>query len=569
MDNLLRVLLGTNVRPSAQDDCFYNRVCLKTSFNFLLLVATVILFASLLTGCSDTKKEGQVADQFTIGIAAEPERLDPLTMKNPKTFILSWQIYEGLLGLDDAGFIKPKLAEKWETDDFKTWTFHLRDNVYFQSSEIFENEAKTRKVTAEDALSTYTDYCSAEAYSSFLLTDSIQGCADYNAGKVDSVEGLRVVDEHTFQITLVKPEPFFLNRLTTAWIAIFPREARSATHKEAWGLKTAVGTGPYQLESKTDSEIVLVRNKKYWDTNRQPAIEKLVYRVIKNDQIRLAELNKGTIDLMIVPSTLYPTVLNPDGSVKKEYAKNFQTEVYTTFNSNMIGFNLTSVTDVHLRRAMNFGTNRELIVKKLLFGYGDVTGGTIPPGMRGYVPPFDVDALYDPVLAKKELQESKYGGEEIELLVHEVANSERVGEIFQSQMKEIGIAIKLTKMDFNSVIGRIIKGDAPMFGMYFDYVFSSPEPILLNIFTSAKRPVPNFMQYSNKKVDQEIEALRTIGDGSEANKECSAIEAEIMEDVPAIFLYREKYLTLYSRKFSGLSVNQHGHFQFELVKPAQ
>jgi|GEM_PF-729085 len=569
MSNLLKILQKTNRQQSVEADCSQNLIHIKTKYNSLFFIVAIALLAPLLTACSDTKKENQETSQFVIGIAAEPERLDPLTMKNPKTFILSWQIYEGLLGLDDEGLIAPRLAEKWETEDFKTWTFHLRENVYFQSSEIFDNSENTRKMTAEDALSTYTDYCSADAYSSFLLTDSIKGCADYNAGKADSVEGLQVIDEHTFQITLLKPEPFFLNRLTTAWIAIFPKEARSAAHKESWGLQTAVGTGPYRLESKTDSEIILVRNEKYWDKSRQPAIGKLIFRVIKNNQIRLAELNKGTIDLMVVPNTLFPTILNQDGSVKEEYKKDFQTEVYTTYNSNMIGFNLTSMTDVHLRRAMNYGTNRELIVKKLLFGHADVTGGTVPPGIRGYVPPFKEDALFDPVLAKKELQNSKYDGEEIEMLVHEVANSEQVGEIFQSQMKDLGVNIKLTKMDYNSVIGRMIKGDAPMFGMFFDYVFSSPEPILLNLFTSAKRPVPNFMQYSNVKVDKAIEDLRRIGDSTEANKQCAAIEAEIMEEVPAIFLYREKYLTLYSKKFSGLSINQHGHFQFELVKSVQ
>nr|VFJ55778.1 MAG: ABC-type transport system, substrate-binding protein [Candidatus Kentron sp. FW] len=524
------------------------------------------LAVTLLSACSEPKTEGS---QLTIGIESEPERLDPLTMKNPKTFILSWQIYEGLLGLDDSGEIAPKLAERWESQDFRTWTFHLRDDVSFHASNLFGAPDKTRRVTVDDVLWSYTAYCSPSAYSSFLLTDSVQGCAEYNAGKADSVTGLKVMDEHTFQITLLKPEPFFLNRLTTAWIAVFPKEAHTAPFKETWGLQTAVGTGPYRLQSRTDSEIILARNSNYWDRSRSPKIEKLVYRVLKNDQIRLVELKKGNVDLMVVPNALFPAVLNDDGKLKGEYAENFRAATYETFNTHMLGINLNAITDVHLRRAMYYGTDRRAIVDKLLYGYADVTGGTIPPGIRGYTPPFEATALYNPTLAKEELARSSYRGKEIELLVHDLANSEQIGQIFQSQMKALGINIRLTKMDYNSVIGRVVKGDAPMFGMFFEYVLSSPEPILLNLFTSAKRPVPNFWQYSNPDVDEKIEALRTIHDSTEANRHSAEIEEEIMREVPAIFLYREKYLAMYSRKFTNLIVNGHGHFRFEHVKTSQ
>jgi ABC-type transport system substrate-binding protein len=507
--------------------------------------------------------------QFVIGIESEPERLDPLTIKNPKTFILSWQIYEGLLGLDEAGNIVPVLAEQWETEDFKTWVFHIRKNATFHVSEIFGTSAKTRPVTAQDVLWSYTAFCSSGAYSSFLLTDSVEGCADYNVGKATSVAGLKALDDYTLQIKLNEPEPFFLNRLTTPWIAVFPKEAMEPALKDKWGLELAVGTGPFRLKSMSSSEIVLEKNTDYWDKTRLPSVSNLVYRVLKNDQIRFAELNKKKIDLMILPTQLFPTVLDKKGKLDDKYRNDFQVKTLETFNSHMIGINTVKVPDVHLRRAIYFGTNRKVIVEKVLYGFGDVTGGTIPAGMSGYVPPFDINRLYDPEIAKKELKQSGYKGEVLELFIHELAGSEQVGQIFQQQMKELGIKIKLTKLDFNSALNRMVKGDAPLFSMFLEYVFSSPEPILSNLFTSAKRPVPNFWQYSNPRIDKEIESLRTIKDRNASIKKSADIEQSIMEEVPAVFLYRQKYAVMYSRKFEGLVVNGHGHYQLEKLRPFQ
>jgi ABC-type transport system substrate-binding protein len=154
-------------------------------------------------------------------------------------------------------------------------------------------------------------------------------------------------------------------------------------------------------------------------------------------------------------------------------------------------------------------------------------------------------------------------------LVHELANSEQIGQIFQQQMKAIGVRIKLTKLDFNSVLSRMVKGDAALFSMFFEYVFSSPEPILFNLFTTAKRPVPNFWQFSNLGIDKEIESLRSVASRDESIKKSAAIEKAIMDESPAIFLYRQKYVVMYSKKFEGLVVNGHGHYQLEKLNPVQ
>jgi ABC-type transport system substrate-binding protein len=526
----------------------------------LFFVATAAV--AVLCACS---KQATQPGQLVVGLDAELERLDPLTMKNPKSFIVSWQIYQGLLGLDDAGNIVPEIADHWETKDNVSWQFHIRPGVNFQASDLFGPSARARPVTAEDVVASYTAFCSPAAYPAFLLTDSIKGCADYNAGKATVVDGIRAIDGTTVEVTLLKPEPFFLNRLTTPWIAIFPREALEPKYKDTWGLTFAVGTGPYQLVSRNDNEVVLKRNPDYWDQGQTPAVEKLVFRIIKNDQVRLAELEKGGIDMMLVPPQLFPVVLDSSGSLKSQYGTKFSVQTFKTYNSHMIGMNVNLIPDLHLRRAMYYGVNRQQIVQTLLYGKADVTGGTVPPGMNGYVPPFDPSKLYDPRLAHEELAKSSYKGQPIEMLVHEQADSAQIGQLFQSEMKDLGINVQLTKLDFNSVIGRMVKGDAPMFSMFLDYVFSSPEPVLLNMFSSSKRPVPNFWQFSDPTIDSELDELRQLQSAA-AIKKSEEIERQIMDQAPTIFLFRLNGVVLHSTRWRDIPINPHGYFDFAVLK---
>lgn len=536
---------------------------------WLLAVAAVVgLVAYLVLRDRPVPVASTVAPaELVVGIDTEPERLDPLTIKSPRTFIVSWQIYEGLFGLDDRGQITPVIAESWATDDNQTWRVVLRKDVPFHPSVLFGSPTATRAVDSADVVASYTAFCSAASYSAFLLADSIRGCAEHNQGKAAGVEGIAAIDGHTVEFRLLKPEPFFLNRLTAALLAVFPREALETSHRDSWGLTLAVGTGPYRLVKRSESEVVLEANDNYWDVTRRPQVRKLAFRVIKSDPIRLAELQKGGIDVMVLPPSLYPSVLESAGRLRSELANQFTSVNFSTFNTHMIGFNLTHVPDVHLRRAMNFGVNRQDIVQKLLYGYADITSGTVPPGMNGFVPKTDPATLYNPEAARQELAQSSYKGEPLEMLVHELANSEQVGQLFQSQMKELGINIQLTKVDFNSAIGRMVKGDAPLFSMFFDYVLSSPEPILLNLFASSKRPVPNFFQFSDPAVDAGLEALR-LAPAGRGVAQSAELEQQIMEQVPAIFLYRQRELALVSKRFTGLTVNPHGYFEFWAVVPA-
>ena len=523
----------------------------------IAIALALALFA--IVRCTTNSAKGP--EHLTVALDSELERLNPLTIKNPKTFIVSWQIFEGLLGLDAQGNLVPKLATKWETNDNKTWRFAIRDSVRFHDSSLFGPDSKGRAVTADDVIASYTAFCGANAYPAFLLTDVLEGCADYNAGKATSVSGIRKTGPMSVELVLTHSEPYFLRRLSTAWIAIFPKEALATANKDIWGLSSVVGTGPFAVASNSDTDIKLVRNPDYWDRARSGTVRDIAFRVIKNDQARLDAVRNGSVDLIQLPTTLFPAALNANGSLKSELASRSQLVKFGTYNSHMIGFNVTKLTDVHLRRAISLGIDRKQIVDTLFFGNARINGGTVPLDMKGYKSRIPVNSLYDPEAAKRELAQSDYRGAEIELLIHDQASSEQIGQLVQAQLKTIGVNIRLTKVDFNTAIARIVKGEAPMFSMYFDYVFSAPQLVLVNMFASEKRPVPNFWQYSNPAIDARLAGLRSQS-AEESLSRSAEIEADVVHDAPAAFLFQLDSALLERKGLAPVAVNAHGYFDF-------
>lgn len=504
-----------------------------------------------------------MANRLVFALDIAPERLIPIKIKNPQTFPVSMQIFQGLFDLNEEGEVIPCIVEKWKTVDYQTWVFKVRKGIYFHRSPIFKNG--TREVTAYDVLYSLTRFCSSESYNAFLLMDSVKGAADYNQGNADRVEGLSVKDKYTIQIKLMRPEPFFLNRLSTALISVFPVEGEKEEYAEKMGLSMAVSTGPYMLESRTASEIILKKNRDYWDQTNQPNFDEIVFRVITNDQTRFLNLRKGGIDIMVLPSSLFTSVFNRDGTLRDFVKNRYQMKSIATFNSHLIGINTKAINNANLRRAMFWGTNREEMINYILYGFAEETGGPVPPGIAGYRPPFK-QKLFDPEKAKYYLKKSNYKGEPLTLLMHDLANSEQISQIFQAQMANIGIQIVLEKMDFNSVINRMIKGEYQLFSMFAEYVLSSPEPILINFFSSSKIPIPNVFQFSEPSVDAMLENLYKIENKRKSLEYCADIESRIMKEVPGVFLYRQNYIILYPRNMAGLEVSGNNHYFLEKLR---
>src|ERR1700760_3915670 len=106
-----------------------------------------LLFLLASCGTTETSDHKTV---FNINLDEGLTSLDPAFCRNHNTIWMDNQLYNGLVQINDSLKVIPCIAKSWDISaDGKTYTFHLRNDVYFQDDARFKN-GRGRKVTAAD-----------------------------------------------------------------------------------------------------------------------------------------------------------------------------------------------------------------------------------------------------------------------------------------------------------------------------------------------------------------------------------------------------------------------------------
>ena len=147
----------------------------------------------------------------------------------------------------DPAQLQWELAERWDiSPDSKTITFHLRPNAKFHDG---------APVTAEDVRW------------SIERALTVKGAAGVMAvGALKNAEQLKVLDAHTFQVTLPAPNRFAIPVFTIPFAAIINSKLakQNATAQDPWAnewlKRNAAGGGAYKIEAFRNDQVVLSRN---------------------------------------------------------------------------------------------------------------------------------------------------------------------------------------------------------------------------------------------------------------------------------------------------------------------
>ncbi|HAB15206.1 MAG TPA: ABC transporter substrate-binding protein [Verrucomicrobiota bacterium] len=530
---------------------------MKSKPILLIVVVAVVALGLWWKNSRPITTGGGAATTLRVGLETEITTLDPAKTLDPHVSRVVGQIFEGLVGLNENNEVVPLLAESWESNTAgDIWTFKIRAGVPFHESGLFAPQ-KSREVTADDVVFTFNRIFSKDSQISFVLDGVIKGTAE--AKKGEPLAGVKALSPNSVQVELQSPDPLFVNRLTSVLLAIVPREVGALPSGE-FGVKKTVGTGPFRVDSVTQSEATLSRNPAYW-RKTSGNVQKLAFRVIKNEQLRLQELKNGQVDLVRVPASLADGVVagsTANGAVQlKPEWQSFHYSLVRTFNVIFLGFNCPKL-DLDFRRAVTLGINRAEIATLAPGGLIEPAMGPVPLGLSGYKPPFAKDIM-DVDAAKAALATSTAAAKKdgFDILVHEKDSAEQVGQLLQSQLAKIGIQARLTKLDYNTVIQRMISGEFDSFIMSFEYIYGTPGPIVSMLFSPQNIPVPNFTRYNNPKVNALLDGYKSAKGVETANDLAQKIEQEVVADPPATFLFQNKMLLVYPPKLSGVKVNGH------------
>ena len=155
------------------------------------------------------------------------------------------RVFSGLVSFDTRQNLTADLAERWEVSaDGTVYTFYLRSNAKFHDG---------RPVTAQDVVYSWERAASPAIESDTVLTylGDIVGIRAVVEGESDHIDGLKVIDEHTLQVTIDAPKPYFLLKLTFA--TAFVVDKANVESSDEW-YRTPNGTGPYKLVEWTRFE---------------------------------------------------------------------------------------------------------------------------------------------------------------------------------------------------------------------------------------------------------------------------------------------------------------------------
>ncbi|MDY0404452.1 oligopeptide ABC transporter substrate-binding protein [Virgibacillus sp. 179-BFC.A HS] len=310
----------------------------------------------------------------------------------------------------DADFNYKEGAASFEvSDDKKTYTFKIKDNVNWQDG---------KPVTAEDwAYSFYVighkDYTGVRYDDSFR---NIKGMEEYHTGKSDKISGLEVVDDKTLKMTFMDPTPSLLAggiwpyAIPKHYLEDIPVKDLAKSEKVR---KKPLGMGPYKVESIVPGEsVVLTRNEDYW--RGKPALAKLTVKRV-DPSVVVKELEQGKVDMV----DSFPTDQYPDNADMKNVEFLGNIDMAYTY----IGFKLGTwdkkkgevkpnpdckMCDKNLRKAMWYAVDNDAVGKKFYHGLRWSANTLIDPAHKSWYAE-DVEApTYDPEKAKQLLEEAGF-----------------------------------------------------------------------------------------------------------------------------------------------------------------
>jgi oligopeptide transport system substrate-binding protein len=322
-------------------------------------------------------------------LTEESQTLDPALSLDGAEDILG-DLYSGLVSFDASLDIRPGLAAAWDvTPDGRTYTFHLREDVRFHNGRPF---------TADDVVYSWLRAAGPELNSAAAerYLGDILGAAEYHAGEIDSLPGLRAVDAYTLQVTLEASRPLFLEKLTqpATWIV-----DRYNVRLPNWELYPN-GTGPFRmLQRVAGKSLVLEADPDYYEGPAR--LQYVVYLITVSSPETLYK--SGKIDRVEVSRSELPRYADPRdpmfGVVSVE--QRLCTDLIL-FNTELPPFD-----DPLVRKAFSLAVDRG-VYAEVSAAEEDMPGaGLLPPGMPGYAAESG-QAPFDPQGAKALLSQSRY-----------------------------------------------------------------------------------------------------------------------------------------------------------------
>jgi len=472
----------------------------------------------------------------------DPYSLDPAVVGDATSISYVAHIFSGLVRLDESLEPVPDIAQGWDvSDDGRTYTFYLRDNVYFHDG---------RQVKAEDFKYSWERACHPATGSQMAATylGDIVGAKEVLAGESEEISGVQVVNEYTLRVTIDEAKSYFLSKLT--YVTSFVVDRANVESGDDWW-RQPNGTGPFKLKQwDENSLLVLERNENYYGIS--VSLDSAEFHLWAGVPMNLYEM--GQIDVALAGLAYIDKVTDEAGDFYKELS------VFPELSLTYIGFNCQKppFDNASIRRAFSMAIDKDKLVSLTFKDTVRRADGILPQGMPGFNE--NLTGLeYDVARALELIAASEYGdisnlppitittggwGGQISQELEAIINEWRVN---------LGVEVEVRQLEPEEYLYNIMQEKDEMFYWGWGADYPHPQNFLEVLFASGSEY--NIGEYSNPEVD-----LLLLTASREQNKEKSLelyqqAEQILVDDAACIPLWFGQNYVLVKPYVTGYKLN--------------
>lgn len=415
--------------------------------------ALVILFLLSLVACKQLDSEKTIR----FAVAQAPLNLDPRYATDAASERVNRLLYRALVDFDEHAKPQADLA-KWQMITPTKYRFTLQNN-----GRTFHNGST---LNAADVAATYQ--------SLLALKDAP------NRAEFSNVSEIQVLNADTVEFYLSQADADFPSKLI---IGILPKSLIERHHDFS---HHPIGSGDLKWVS-LDNSLKLKRIK---DGQLFSLIE------VKDPTVRVLKLVRGEIDLL--QGDLPPELVH---YLKQQNQLKVLKSVGANYSYLGLNFSDPILNNVKVREAIAHAINRPAIIQYAMIGGTREATAILPPehwagnaALKSY--------NYNPQLARQLLEQA---GVKLPLKLTYKTSTDaqrvRLATIMQAQMREAGIELKISSLDWGTFFQDVKQGNFQLYGLTWVGI-KTPE-IYAKAFHSKNTPPDGFNRgrFANSQVD--------------------------------------------------------------------
>lgn len=507
--------------------------------------------------------------------------LDPAVAFNDDLLKIVSQSYETLYQyhyLKRPYEVIPGLAADMPkiTEGGKKYEIKIKDNIFYHDTQGVYTAP--RKVKAQDFINQFKRlaFRPIKSTGSWLFSGKIKGFDEFTKSVGDSfdkflsteISGLRTQDDQTLIIELNQPEPNMLYFLSMYFTVPVPKKAMIYFDNDL--SKDVYGTGPYLLKKKSEKELIFKKNNNFHLENypstgdryantekllnssseKLPFIQKIIVKVIENEEDRWNALINGEIDILSIPKKYLVKITEGDKELSKTLKeKGIKVKHFSKLSSRWLAFNMQDKyvgKNKNLRLAIAHGIDFEQYIRLLSNNTNLRANSIFNPSIPGYNPSNRMSYQYNAEKAKEYLKKAKLPKDFV--LNYFTRGKSDVhfdeADFIKNQLEKIGLSVKINALDFSEFLRKGRAGELQFFTDVWIYDYPDAENVI-QLLISKNSPGINKSAYMNAKVDSLYDKLAKTLDKEERFELMYEVEKIIDRDVPWIMMMFESSYILH------------------------